>query len=178
MQTFSNGEEDEEPIFGEHILKSFLSIQLLQTKSNIQDLIENYQKMEEMTEGNKPENGKSHKKQTLLIFRETLNIVIQLKRFEGHGQREGFRGNKLRTIVTPNPTITIEEIQFKLIGCCVHLGDSINSGHYTYITFDEQGKEFSTVNDSSEQIRGDKGYVPNQYLDNGYIYLYERKNTA
>ena len=124
-----------------------------------------------MTEGNIPATDETHKKQTLRIFNETRNIVIQLKRFD-------VNGNKLRTIVTPDSTITIGGFQFQPIGCCVHLGGTINSGHYTYITFNDVGDELSTVNDSLEQIRGDKGYEPNQYLRNGYIYLYERLYAA
>jgi hypothetical protein len=168
-QTFSNNGKGERE--GTPFLRSILSIELLSKESTIQDLIDNYQTREKMTEENMPNTGETHKKQTLQILKETRNIVIQLKRFD-------INENKLQTIVTPDPTITIEGYEFKLIGCCVHLGNSVNSGHYTYITFDEDGEELSTVDDSLVIKATKKGYQRNQYLENGYIYLYERLNTA
>jgi len=152
------------------------SIQLPITtgQSNIQDLIAQYTTIEN-AELERGEVKFSYKKTSLEVFPETQNIVIQLNRFKTINLKGDTE--KVKTEVTPNQIITINTIEFKLIGCCIHIGDNLNSGHYVYLTFDDKGNPDKVINDGSissySTIKDVKVFSSN-YLTNGYIYLYER----
>jgi len=114
-------------------------------------------------------------KKLKFIFNEKIkNLIVIIKRFS----HEGNDGNKIRSIVTPEPilnfntidTINPHNIVFKLQGCIIHLGNTPRAGHYIYLVFDKDGNPNKIINDSINNQTPD-----NSYLTDGYIYYYRRE---
>lgn len=115
------------------------------------------------------------REEALKAYDTTLDVVIQLKRFD----YDVFSGSiKLKQKVFPSKVITLKDkdnnndLKFQLKGCIVHIGNSIEGGHYVYITFSDDGKPHLLVND--DKIKNYKPNEDNNYLTNGYIYLYKK----
>lgn len=112
--------------------------------------------------------------ENIQVFDTTLDIVLQLKRFTS-------RSLKVKDEVIPDHIVTLKEkdkdvvSKFRLKGCIVHLGKTIDEGHYVYITFSDDGKPDLLVNDEIiEKYNPSKHGVKYNYLQNGYVYLYKK----
>jgi hypothetical protein len=112
--------------------------------------------------------------ENIQVFDTTLDIVLQLKRFTT-------RSLKVKNEVIPDHIVTLKEkdkdvvSKFRLKGCIVHLGETIDEGHYVYITFSDDGKPDLLVNDEIiEKYNSAKHGVKYNYLQNGYVYLYKK----
>jgi len=145
--------------------------------STIQNLINEYLKVETLGEGNNllqicgdgssESRGKTLSKTQEIIIPETLDtLIITLKRFDNILK-------KISTQITPDNIITINKVNFKLKGCIRHHGTTLKSGHYTYVAFDENGKE-AFIMDDTQVLTNDT----RDTSKDGYIYLYERIREA
>lgn len=94
------------------------------------------------------------------------DIIIHLSRF-------GFdvTGVKNQKKVVPDAVLRFGDDQFELKGCIVHHGKTIDSGHYTYITF-TNGEADEVIDDHKVKKKSD------DYIKNGYVYLYKKKGRG
>jgi len=94
------------------------------------------------------------------------NLVIFLKRFE-----YDINGQPRKKIdrITPNKTLNINDIVFKLQGCIISLSNTMQSGHYVYLVFDDNGNPAFIMDDSRKRD------PDTTYLTHGYIYYYIRQ---
>ena len=104
-------------------------------------------------------------------YKPKNNLLIQLLRFTPEHNFIISAGNKIRTKITPNKEIEIDNIKFKLQGCIIHYG-GLTGGHYKYLIFDKDGNPSKLIDDA-KIIPTDKKY--NDHLENGYIYYYRRE---
>jgi uncharacterized UBP type Zn finger protein len=105
----------------------------------------------------------THKK--LAYEPEGKDLVITLKRYD-------YNGAKLQRKIEPESVIKFGDARYYLKGCIIHLGRSLTSGHYTYLKFNENGEPDVYISD--DKVQRYKKYDLNDYLKNGYIYLYKK----
>lgn len=104
-------------------------------------------------------------------YKPKNNLLIQLLRFTHDPNFIIRAGNKISTNITPNNIINLDNKQFKLQGCIIHLGGT-NGGHYVYLVFDKDGNPSKLIDDK-QIISKDTQY--NEHLANGYIYYYRKQ---
>lgn len=97
------------------------------------------------------------------------DLIITLKRYD-------YNGVKLQQKIIPDKIITFKKSTYYLKGCILHLGRDLTSGHYTYLTFDDNGEPETYISDDSVQQYKKNGL--NDFLKNGYIYLYKKVGTS
>ena len=95
----------------------------------------------------------------------TNNLVIMLKRFkyDTNGEQK-----KIIDEIIPNNILNINDIEFKLQGCIISLSDTMTSGHYVYLVFNDVGNPEFIMDDSVNR------YADLTYLTHGYLYYYRR----
>jgi ubiquitin C-terminal hydrolase len=149
-------------------------------QNNISDLIKQYQSIEKLeenqyltrcyeTETNPGKQGPANKQ--ILIKQPSNNLIIQLKRFKKLMDGDGnfLDSNKNKDSIIPNPTITIDSLNFKLQGCIIHSGGP-KGGHYVYLVFNNDGKPSFIMDDWSIH----KNFKTYNHLTDGYVYYYRR----
>lgn len=97
------------------------------------------------------------------------DLIITLKRYD-------YNGVKLQQKIIPDKVITFKKSTYYLKGCILHLGRDLTSGHYTYLTFDDNGEPETYISDDFVQQYKKNGL--NDFLKNGYIYLYKKVGTS
>ena len=105
---------------------------------------------------------------TIKISNFSNNLIIQVKRFK---TKVPFTGIKNIASITPDKELKINDTNFKLKGCIVHLGSSAGGGHYVYVIFDDNGEPIKEISDSTVSLINNSY---NGYLTNGYIYYYRK----
>ena len=70
--------------------------------------------------------------------------------------------------------IKIDNIQFRLRGYVLHIGSTLNGGHYTYYHYDYNNENHNVTlfDDNNYTVQDDN--IKDANLKLGYIYLYER----
>lgn len=147
------------------------------SKNNISNLIENFMEIEKVDETDRdnildacknPQNqlGKYSHKQLDLDMNNTINLLIQLKRFNFTNGT----GTKIKTVIIPDKILIINGISFKLEGCIIHLGATMSRGHYIYLVFDENSNPIKYISDDSIVV--DRNYL--NHTTDGYIYYYRK----
>jgi uncharacterized UBP type Zn finger protein len=97
------------------------------------------------------------------------DLIITLKRYD-------YNGVKLQQKIIPDKVITFKKSTYYLKGCILHLGRDLTSGHYTYLTFDDNGEPETYISDDTVQQYKKNGL--NDFLKNGYIYLYKKVGSS
>ena len=137
----------------------------------IQDCLDYYQIKETLddpiTEGNCTE-----KNITIVPYKDSTNVIFQLKRFNNALTKDS-------SPIIPNPTIALfanrertASVNYQLTGCIIHTGGvTLNSGHYTYLSF-KNGLPGMYINDS--RISKYNPQKDPSFHENGYVYLYTK----
>jgi len=97
------------------------------------------------------------------------DLVITLKRYD-------YTGAKLQRKIIPDRMITFGTARYYLKSCIIHIGRHLSSGHYTYLTFDDDGEAETYISDDNVLVY--RKNQMNDYLKNGYIYLYKKKSIV
>jgi hypothetical protein len=168
-----NKEEEKSTEENNHIL----SLNFKEDINNIQDLIDDYIHPEELQEpynqldrcGENGERGVAENKRlNIKVFddpsNKTFNLIISLKRF--------LLGEKIKDRVIASPNIIVDNKNFILKGCIIHLGNTLNSGHYVYAVY-KNGMLQYVMNDALKEEERKKYYRSIIQTD-GYIFLYQR----
>lgn len=95
-------------------------------------------------------------------------VYIQIKRF---GQDDKGERYKDQTFVNVPEELKIDGKKYRLAGSVLHLGSSLNGGHYTSYTSDD-GKKFRLFNDYTSR-EADKSEVIRETGKNGTIVVYQ-----
>ena len=98
---------------------------------------------------------------------ENKYLIIQLKRYtEGR--------DKINEPINMTIEIKIDNIQFRLRGYVLHIGSTLNGGHYTYYHYDYNNENHNVTlfDDNNYTVQDDN--IKDANLKLGYIYLYER----
>lgn len=127
----------------------------------IQECLDNSQnELDELESG---EYNYTHKR---IAYKPTgRDLIITLKRYD-------YTGAKLQRKIQPDDLISFGTARYYLKGCIIHLGRHLSSGHYTYLTFNENGEPDVYISDDKTQLY--RKNEMNDYLKNGYIYLYKK----
>ena len=95
-------------------------------------------------------------------------VYIQIKRF---GQDDKGERYKDQTFVNVPEELKIDGKKYRFVGSVLHLGSSLNGGHYTSYTSDD-GKKFRLFNDYTSR-EADKSEVIRETGKNGTIVVYQ-----
>jgi hypothetical protein len=168
-----NKEEEKSTEENNHIL----SLNFKEDINNIQDLIDDYIHPEELQEpynqldrcGENGERGVAENKRlNIKVFddpsNKTSNLIISLKRF--------LLGEKIKDKVIASPNIIVDNKNFILKGCIIHLGNTLNSGHYVYVVYKDGMLQY-VMNDALKE-KERKKYYRSIIQTDGYIFLYQR----
>ena len=161
---------------------SYLPINIQGT--NIQECLDNHQKIENMNETEKLINGcggidtpgdAESKKLTIFIFPETKYMILSLSRFI-QGQSD-----KITTIVDIK-TFNLDGATFNIKAAILHQGKQIKSGHYVFAEYRSDGTLDKVFNDSNLTTRNNTTIsgvnidtYENQTEYTPYVLLYERQ---
>ena len=156
----------------EHFFK-ILSLPIDST--NIQDMITNYQLTEELKGDHRVhecgKDLKTFKKIELIIPDSNMYIIIQLRRFKLVYDKKGNPiSKKIDNPIGINQEIEINKKIYILIGSIIHHGQTTDSGHYVYQTFNDDGTVGYLYDDSKV-----KNEIDIEFNKNCYILLYKRK---
>jgi len=120
----------------------------------------------------------------IISFNTKKYIIIFIKRFfnifEYNENREIINQIrfKIQFRVEPNPLIYIDistnQKRYKLKSCIIHVGNSFGHGHYVYLNFDDKGNPLHIIDDSVVYPYDGLTNEYNNYIRNGYFYLYEQ----
>jgi len=95
-------------------------------------------------------------------------IIISLKRYKTYTENNLHKTKKIKNEIYPSQFINFDNNKFIIVGCILHRGPSVNSGHYVYQVFTDGNPDY---------IIDDSAVVPTAYyniLEKGYVYLYKR----
>ncbi len=111
------------------------------------------------------------KKLTLKILPTTKYFIVNVRR-EGQDKRTQ-RQFKQMTSIKLNNYITVDNVHFKLKFVVVHHGESLAGGHYTAVSFDQDGKPEYDFDDRYVTKQNDLSMVETIHK-NSRLVLYER----
>jgi hypothetical protein len=157
-------------------LPKTLELPIKGTGSNIQDLINSYQTEEIMDLNDKSNKVDSCRKRNgtgvfdrsrfhIEILPSTEYIILLLKRTD-YGNI-----NKNNKRITTNPIININNTDFGIIGCGLHIGTLAEGGHYVFIDYNNRIPSY--VYDDSYKAPITPYHLNNIDTD-GYMFLYQR----
>ena len=113
------------------------------------------------------------KKYIIILIKRIFNII----EYNENGRINQIRF-KIKFRVEPNPLIYIDyypnQKTYKLKSCIIHVGNSFDNGHYVYLNFDDNGKPLHIIDDSVVYPYDGQTNEYNNYIRNGYFYLYEQ----
>jgi hypothetical protein len=111
------------------------------------------------------------KELTLMILPTTKYFIVNVKR-EGYDKKR-LRHFKHMTSIRLNNYITVDNVHFKLKFVVVHHGTSPRGGHYTAVSFDQDGKPEYDFDDGRITKQNDLSMVETIHK-NSRLVLYER----
>jgi ADP-ribose pyrophosphatase YjhB (NUDIX family) len=137
-------------------------------KIELQKLINKNQQWENISDFKRDDKTCEQKKLSIKIPSETKYIILQLIRYK----YENSESIKLFNEVTSPENLVIDDKKCIIKGCIMHEGKHVNTGHYKYIAYDENGKIKHCIDDNNITQEND-----NNVNINSYIYLYEIKKN-
>jgi ubiquitin C-terminal hydrolase len=171
-------------------LDRILQLQLINRNSNIQDLINNYQQIEDIqlddnlrdnciirnntgqiTNNNRIATQQQRRITNLPLDNSSDYYIISLKRFGVNRDATGraISRYKISDSIQVNPIIRLHNRNYQIMGCGVHMGN-VKGGHYIYVDY-INGIASRTYNDSRDYpITDDE---QKQIITGGYVYLYK-----
>ena len=118
--------------------------------------------IKEITDKELHDFNNKHAFKQLNIEKTSQYLLLDIKRFDNFNR-------KLNNQIVPEPILRINDKSYKLKSCIVHFGKTTGGGHYIYINFNDNGEPMHVISDTLIS-----NYNNEDYIKNGYIYLYEQ----
>ena len=106
-------------------------------------------------------------------------LVLSLKRWQREVRRDGsVRAEALLHAVTPERCVQVQGMNYELKSVICHIGDSLDSGHYTcFINFPAAGGAWWYYNDTERRLATEHE-LATSCRQKSYVLFYEKVNDA
>ena len=131
---------------------------------------------DKLEEGNISE--KIIKYKDLKCFKENKFLMLRINRTTSKNENGYIELYKAPERVTPDTNIDFNNNNYSLRGCILHLGEGAEVGHYVFIVYNDKGKASLTLDGATKEQPPGQIYTPEYIEKNGYVYLYEKIESA